>query len=657
MGDVTLKRDLFLWCMSVIYLCAFSSLFVQIPGLYGDNGILPARNVIQKEAESFSDLILAQPTLLRLIARLGLDVTTGMDLICIGGIILSFAAMVSQRQRNAQIFFLLWVFYLSLFQVGQTFMWFQWDTLLLEIGFLTALVAPFKLFGIFKSSYPHDTINLWLIKWLLFRLMFSSGVVKLTSGCPTWWGLTALSYHFETQCIPTPLAWFFHNFPDWIQKFSVVMTFIILIPTPFLFFSPIRGHRLFAFLMQMTLQILIIATGNYNFFNLLAIASCLSLLDDTFIRDFLGKPTIDNDSDSWKSKLSAKKKLVVNISLGVTLLAVLLYYFEMKIVSQPFFHVSTKIAFTKEEFNKFLIAAMPIGIFIAGVSLMFTIFSGLWTSIRSKGFLHKVINVLGCIVFAIIAVLMFFASLADYTRIERNYYNKLHPFIFKLHETTNLLSLTSSYGLFRSMTGVGGRPEVIIEGSNSLSGPWKEYDFQYKPGNLSKALPYVAPHQPRLDWQMWFAALGSYHQNPWFLNLCYRILNNQPEVMELMGKNPFEKRAPRYLRAHLYHYHFTSTNDSSELYSGTDWWVREKVSDYLPIISKEEPTFINYLKKSGIIASGKKVNTTPNYLMWLLQLFRNLVGQPEGFYTCLSFFFTGLILSFLDPAIKLETES
>jgi hypothetical protein len=93
-----------------------------------------------------------------------------------------------------------------------------------------------------------------------------------------------------------------------------------------------------------------------------------------------------------------------------------------------------------------------------------------------------------------------------------------------LHSSTVHLDLTNSYGLFRRMTGVGGRPELIIEGANDENGPWMEYEFLYKPGHPFRPPPLVAPHQPRLDWQMWFAALGSYEHNPWLVNLIYRLL-------------------------------------------------------------------------------------------------------------------------------------
>ncbi|KAK2167802.1 hypothetical protein NP493_1259g00004 [Ridgeia piscesae] len=187
-----LTRDFFLWCMSAIYLVAFASLFVQIPGLYGDNGVLPAKLVVETDATSLKDLFTSQPTLLRVTSAVGLDVQTGMDVLCLAGIILSFVAMISSVQRNCIVFGLLWVLYLSLYQVGQTFLSFQWDILLLETGFLTLILAPLNKFGFASRpvNHQHDAIGLWLVKWLTFRLMYASGVVKLTSGCPTWWGLT-----------------------------------------------------------------------------------------------------------------------------------------------------------------------------------------------------------------------------------------------------------------------------------------------------------------------------------------------------------------------------------------------------------------------------------------------------------------------------------
>ena len=89
------------------------------------------------------------------------------------------------------------------------------------------------------------------------------------------------------------------------------------------------------------------------------------------------------------------------------------------------------------------------------------------------------------------------------------------------------------------LIGVGGRPEVIIQGSNNPGGPWKEYNFMYKPGNVSQSPPGLFGHQARLDWQMWFAALGNYQQNPWFISLLQRILDSKFTYIFLMLKDPF----------------------------------------------------------------------------------------------------------------------
>ncbi|CAG2194327.1 Lipase maturation factor 2 [Mytilus edulis] len=137
MSSYKVTKNAFLWGMAAIYLLAFSSLYVQIPGLYGDNGILPARLAVGKAAKSFADLLDGHPTLLRLMPMIGLDTETGLDLLCILGILISFAALLFQAARDVFAFTLLWMLYLSIYQVGQTFMWFQWDILLLEAGFLT----------------------------------------------------------------------------------------------------------------------------------------------------------------------------------------------------------------------------------------------------------------------------------------------------------------------------------------------------------------------------------------------------------------------------------------------------------------------------------------------------------------------------------------
>jgi hypothetical protein len=137
----------------------------------------------------------------------------------------------------------------------------------------------------------------------------------------------------------------------------------------------------------------------------------------------------------------------------------------------------------------------------------------------------------------------------------------------------------NSYGLFAVMTPA--RPEIIVEGSND-GVTWLAYEFKCKPGDLKHRPAFVAPHQPRLDWQMWFAALGRWQDNPWFGNFCVRLLQGSPEVLALLEKNPFPDQPPRYIRAIAYDYRFTSFAERRQT---GDWWRRENPREYMPVIS------------------------------------------------------------------------
>jgi hypothetical protein len=144
------------------------------------------------------------------------------------------------------------------------------------------------------------------------------------------------------------------------------------------------------------------------------------------------------------------------------------------------------------------------------------------------------------------------------------------------------LRIVNGYGLFRVMT--KSRPEIVVEGSAD-GNEWLPYEFKWKPGALDRAPGWVAPHQPRLDWQMWFAALGDYRQNPWFVSLLERLLRNTPEVTRLLARNPFPEIRPRYIRARVYEYRFT--NWAEHRATGA-WWKREESGEYLPAISLED---------------------------------------------------------------------
>jgi lipase maturation factor 1 len=133
----------------------------------------------------------------------------------------------------------------------------------------------------------------------------------------------------------------------------------------------------------------------------------------------------------------------------------------------------------------------------------------------------------------------------------------------------------NNYGLFAVMTTT--RVEIEIEGSAD-GRTWKAYGFKWKPGPLDRRPGFVAPLQPRLDWQMWFAALGSLRGNPWLMNLLGRLLQGSPDVLGLMAENPFPDGPPRYVRALAYRYRFTGGKEGG-------WWKRELLGPYSPVVA------------------------------------------------------------------------
>lgn len=380
--------------------------------------------------------------------------------------------------------------------------------------------------------------------------------------------------------------------------------------------------RMFAFYSQILLQMLIIITGNYNFFNLLTIALCISLVEDDFLkRHKVEKPsTIQN----------LFNKLFSLVVYGYLMYQTVMQ-FSIQVSYSPYFEIKSRIAFSKEEFSSWLEKVVPATIILGAVSLGYIILSSLVRCLVKEKGIWKLWSLIQCTVMAVLAVAMFSISLVPHTVIEKNTQQYVSPDLHRYRSYLKDYHLTNSYGLFRRMTGVGGRPEVIIEGSNSPDSGWKEYEFYYKPGNISRVPPIVAPHQPRLDWQMWFAALGSYQHNTWFVHLIYRLMTGQREVLELIQYNPFPNKPPKFIRAKLYHYHFTGQTKKDKWYSKKNWWVREEKSEYFPALEKDNSSLLDYLKRTGLVKNDKKEKKILTWLGICVDYIRQLIGQPEGF--------------------------
>jgi hypothetical protein len=472
---------LFVRLLGLIYVVAFVSLWVQVHGLIGARGILPVGRFLE-----WAQSRVPGPSRFWLLPSLcWLDSSDRfLDLLCGAGTAASL--VVTAGFAPAICLALAWVLYLSLTVAGQTFLEFQWDLLLLETGFLAIFLAP-PVMGRWRGSAraPTRVIRL-LLWWLLFRLMLSSGIVKLASGDPTWQGLTALRYHYFTQPLPPWTAWFANLSPAWFQTASCLALFAVELGAPFLIPAPRRVRHSAAAVIAF-LQVAIIATGNYAFFNFLTLALCVLLVDDSVFP----KPGIPEGEPAAGPPRSWPRAMILPLA-GVVIAASL-------------------VAFS--------------GAFRAPMG---------WPE----------------------PVLRFARAVAP-------------------------LRIANEYGLFSIMTTT--RPEILVEGS--VDGErWTPYEFRWKPGDPRRRPRFVAPHQPRLDWQMWFAALGGYEENPWFIQFAARLLESSPDVLRLLAKDPFNGRPPRYVRATVYEYRFT---DARTRRRTRTWWARDPVGLYCPILSTD----------------------------------------------------------------------
>jgi hypothetical protein len=249
---------LFLRLFGLIYLAAFVSFGVQAQGLVGSHGIEPLAELVAAIGSRFGpERFLLMPMLFWWNAS---DVA--IQAVCWAGAGLSLLLVLNVLPRLSLL--LLYVLYLSLLYGGQDFMTYQWDTFLLEGGFIALLLSFAR------------TPGIWLLRWLLFRFLFMSGMVKLLSGDPNWWNLSALSYHFLTQPLPTPLAWYAAHLPPRLLTFLTAGTFFVELFLPFLIFCP-RRLRFFAAWGILLLQTCILITGYYTWFNLQTMLLCLLL--------------------------------------------------------------------------------------------------------------------------------------------------------------------------------------------------------------------------------------------------------------------------------------------------------------------------------------------------------------------------------------------
>jgi len=477
------SRWVFLRLLGVVYLIAFVSLAVQITGLVGEHGLLPVRELLaQLHARDGASAYYIAPTLVWLSPS-----DAWLSSLCWGGAAASLLLIAGIAPSVTAA--LLWLLYLSLTVAGQLFLEFQWDSLLLETGLLAVLYAPLTWREDAHTDAEPPVVVRWTIWLLTFKLTFLSGITKVLSGDPTWANWTALSYHYETQPLPTWTSWYFYQLPPSAHYWATGATLLIELVASWLIFLPPRFSRarLTACVLMILLQIAIGATGNYGFFNILTIVLYLSLLDDATLARFVPARIASN----WRP--------------------------DSPVVAAQWWRVGVNV-------------------------------------------------VAACI--ALLSVMTLFREM-DRTRAVQGPFDRGWPRMV----LTSVAPMNSinGYGLFRVMTTQ--RPEIIVEVSADGT-LWKEQEFKWKPGDGARRPRFVEPHMPRLDWQMWFAALDPFSAQEWLVRLAEELLAGEPAVTELLGPNPLNGR-PRYVRFAYYQYHFTSSSERARTGS---WWKREFVT-------------------------------------------------------------------------------
>ena len=471
LGHYDLSRVLFLRALGVVQLIALGGLFFQLDGLLGSSGITPVAQLLDHLRTKGTVSIWQLPTLFWIDSS---DLTLKL---CLGtGILGSIAVAAGIWTRTA--LFIVWITYLSLVSVGWVFLRFQWDSLLLEATLIAIVVA--------SPAEKTRTLGLFLVRCLLFRLMFCSGAVKLASGDPEWRNLHALSYHYFTQPLPNVAAYYLERLPSLGHSVCTAIMFGVELIAPLLIWARLFTLRRIAAALLITFQIILILSGNYAFLNLLTIVLCIPLLDDTLLRRFR-LPMV----------ASAKPGAVGRESLAA-------------------------------------------------------------------------------ISYAIVAVIVGAGQLVDASAGQP----LTRPILGSVEAAIDPFHMVNGYGLFAVMTTE--RREIEIEGSNDGE-QWTPYRFRWKPDDVHEAPRQVAPYHPRLDWQMWFAALGDIRGNRWVLEFLRALLEGREPVLSLIEPAPFDK-PPRFVRALLFRYEFSRL---SMLEQERVWWKRELIGVYCPPISLE----------------------------------------------------------------------
>ncbi|KAM5131323.1 lipase maturation factor 1 [Callospermophilus lateralis] len=331
-GTFWLTRIVLLRALAFVYSVAFLVALQQNKQLIGDRGLLPCRAYLKSVQQYFRgqgawDAWSYAPTIIWLLDWSNMDFN--LDLLALLGLGISSFVLITGC-ANMILMAALWGLYLSLVNVGQVWYSFGWESQLLETGFLGIFLCPWWTLSQLPRHTPTPWTVLWAFRWLIFRIMLGAGLIKIR-GDQCWRDLTCLDFHYETQPVPSPLAYFLHRTPWWVHRFEALSNHFLELLVPFFLFLGRRMCILHG-MLQILFQVVLILSGNLSFLNWLTIVPSLSCFDDASL-GFLfpsGPAGLkdralklqDEEAQGAQSRprhVGCAVRRVVNLSLGVLL--------------------------------------------------------------------------------------------------------------------------------------------------------------------------------------------------------------------------------------------------------------------------------------------------------------------------------------------------
>ena len=518
-----IPRWLFLRALGCIYFSAFFSLVFQIRGLIGPEGILPANEYLRAVAHSlgYSRGLWFAPTLLWLASGPHM-----LAALCWVGMGASLLLVLNVWPRG--MLGICFVCFLSFVSAAQDFSGYQSDGMLLEAGFIALFFSPPGFRPGMGMAAPPSRASLFLLQWEWFRIYFESGVAKIIGGDPEWRNFTAMDEYYQNGPLPTWIGWYIEHLPHWFHASTVFATLALELALVWMLFLP-RRWRIACFFIVTPWELGVIFTANYTFLNYLVLALGFLLLDDRFVRQFLpqrwkgffvASATTGSEGNPTASEASEPDK-------------------EREASAEP----------TRPEHSR-------------------------WQS--SIGSLRQQVKILKLSFVSVVLSWIFYA-----TAVELIWMFWALPLPTAPVEALEPFRIANRYGLFGIMT--RGRYEIEFQGSEDGK-TWVAYPFRYKPQDPNTRPGIYAPYQPRFDWNLWFASLGSWREYPIVPSTEVRLLSNDNDVLVLFEKNPFPHEPPRQVRAVIWQYWFTTM---SEKRTQGLWWRRQFLGLYAPTIERE----------------------------------------------------------------------